>query len=98
MNKYDHFSDAQINSKVKYHLLGKNASLTDWDFSRPSDAWPIIVLNKISVLNIDDSWEARSDVYEDDYEEQAYCYSHKSVDPLRAAMIVFLIMKDSENG
>ena len=57
--------------------------------NNPSDAWPIIVENKIGFREYDGWWEARSYIPE-------YAICDKS--PLRAAMIVYLMMKESENG
>lgn len=58
--------------------------------NNPSDAWPIIVENKINInhMKIENCWEA-------------FNYYHHGIDathtnPLRAAMIVFLMMKDAE--
>lgn len=55
----------------------------------PSDAWPIIIENKITIMaaSVDDKWMA-----------QAFNYSIADIGtrPLRSAMIVFLMMKDAE--
>ncbi|AUS01502.1 NinX [Vibrio phage 1.286.O._10N.286.55.C4] len=53
----------------------------------PSDAWPIIIDNKISLYNHMgyESWEAT-----------CRGVASKSRNPLRAAMICFLKMKDAE--
>lgn len=52
----------------------------------PSDAWPIIFGNEISLVNVDDAlWVAR---YGSVYSE--------GKNPLRAAMIVFLMMQEQE--
>ncbi|EBV3148938.1 TPA: phage protein NinX family protein [Salmonella enterica subsp. enterica serovar Mbandaka] len=53
----------------------------------PSDAWPIIEKYRISIINLDeDEWGARG---------VAYCKSKRAIheNPLRAAMIVFLMMQ-----
>lgn len=67
--------------------------------SNPSDAWPIIVENKIGVTPATvrsnrnkDLWIASPDwTFETPFDT-----NHKN--PLRAAMICFLKMKDAENG
>lgn len=68
--------------------------------NNPSDAWPIIVENKISVMF------DRSVEYGDSSEWclasspcDRYIVDYVSSDKLlRAAMIVYLMMKESENG
>ncbi|MEP9807834.1 phage protein NinX family protein [Klebsiella sp. GW_Kp181] len=69
--------------------------------NNPADAWPIIVEKKISLLWIEESsmwcasqggsagneywgWDECPDVY------------HENINPLRAAMIVFLMMQESK--
>ena len=57
--------------------------------NNPSDAWPIILENKISIFptSIDDGrWQA----------EHALTGAFKDKNPLRAAMIVFLMMQDGK--
>ena len=59
--------------------------------NRPDEAWPIIVQNRISIINLDgDEWGARG---------VADCNSKRVIheNPLRAAMIVFLMMQESAN-
>lgn len=52
--------------------------------SDPSDAWPVIVDNKINIDFQDGSWPRAE-----------YCeYLHTDKNPLRAAMIVFLMMQE----
>ncbi|EGD6905970.1 DUF2591 family protein [Escherichia coli] len=53
----------------------------------PSASWPIIEKYRISIINLDeDEWGARG---------VAYCKSKRAIhkNPLRAAMIVFLMMR-----
>ncbi|EEQ3040097.1 DUF2591 domain-containing protein [Escherichia coli] len=60
--------------------------------NNPADAWPIIKENMISIINLDeDEWGARG---------MAYCKSKRAIheNPLRAAMIVFLMMQDANNA
>ncbi|CAJ1307496.1 hypothetical protein JRT83AECX_JRT83AEC_04904 [Escherichia coli] len=68
--------------------------------NNPEDAWPIITENKISIMF--DSTDMR---YEGEYHEwcdaisscQKFGIQHQS-NPLRAAMIVFLMMQDANNA
>jgi hypothetical protein len=55
--------------------------------NNPADAWPIITGSKIGIREYDGWWEARTYI-----PEHAICDKN----PLRAAMIVFLMMKESE--
>ena len=57
--------------------------------NNPSDAWPIIMRNKISIFPTgleSDIWRAESYFID--------CVKHSN--PLRAAMIVFLMMQDAK--
>lgn len=61
--------------------------------NNPADAWPIITEAKISLLSVDcidgsSSWLAKSKV----------CPSRGDSNPLRAAMIVFLMIKDTKHA
>lgn len=80
---YSHRPDAYI-----YHLNGLH-SVKDY-CNNPSDAWPIIVENKISNQYdyVTDEWTAScaGEMY----------YHHKCDKALRAAMVVFLMMKEGE--
>ena len=77
-----------------------------FDFcNNPADAWPIIVANKISIVSLDNKWIAAPvdtviDGITGDSEVCFYASSDSVVDvnPLRAAMIVFLMMQDSKNA
>jgi hypothetical protein len=66
--------------------------------NNPSDAWPIIVENKISLLESSGEWEASIDfegveeIHGTD-EMLSKFTGHKN--PLRAAMIVYLMMQDN---
>lgn len=83
---YSHRPDAYI-----YHLNGLH-SVKDY-CNNPADAWPIITENKISIYAMSETdargrWGAEAF-----YPSEAY---HFNDNPLRAAMIVFLMMKESE--
>lgn len=83
---------------------GKNTvKLPDYCNS-PDDAWPIIVGKKLSLINADDKWLC---VPEDEPIDGVtgdavhMIYSGDGVEhenPLRAAMIVFLMMQESANA
>ncbi|OWO80041.1 hypothetical protein B5C26_19295 [Photorhabdus luminescens] len=102
-NKYSEFGDSYINILVVERLgkkLSRNARIqrigdhsvlleddTYFDFNNPSDAWLIIVENKISISALPNNyWRARAVKFIDAI----------SVNPLRAAMIVFLMMSEGK--
>ncbi|HBB9120197.1 DUF2591 family protein [Serratia marcescens] len=66
--------------------------------NNPADAWPIISQNRISIM-----FDGTSPEYEGEYNEwcdaisscQRFGVQHQS-NPLRAAMVVFLMMKGAE--
>ncbi|EOG9640791.1 phage protein NinX family protein [Proteus mirabilis] len=104
MNKYTELSDDAINAIVFISLYGEG-SLKDKDmrryFSRvdycnnPADAMPIVIENLISLM---------ADVLEDGksplwiaQDISANITTRYKSNPLRAAMEVFLMMKDAEN-
>ncbi|MDU2846207.1 phage protein NinX family protein [Citrobacter sp.] len=71
--------------------------------NNPVDAWPIIVGKKLSLINADDKWlcvpeDEPVDGVTGDAVHMIYAgdgVEHEN--PLRAAMIVFLMMQDSAN-
>jgi len=65
--------------------------------NNPSDAWPIIVENKISLVKDEDRdyWESFSEYMCPDYHEPHFEKYAKDQNPLRAAMIVYLEMQES---
>ena len=71
--------------------------------NNPADAWPIIVGKKLSLINADDKWlcvpeDEPVDGVTGDAVNMIYAgdgVEHEN--PLRAAMIVFLMMQDSAN-
>ena len=65
-------------------------TLENFDINNPADMWPIIVDNGISLLQQDNEEGWCAFRWDDD---NAECW-HKN--PLRAAAIVFLMMKDAE--
>lgn len=56
--------------------------------NNPADAWPIISKNRISIVALEGEWGAR-----------AYDCIDRVIDanPLRAAMVVYLLTKESAN-
>lgn len=86
--------------KVAY---SKN-SLKDYCNS-PSDAWPIIIDSKISIVSLDNKWIAAPvDTVIDGITGDSEVCFYASYDavfdekPLRAAMIVFITMQESKNA
>lgn len=64
--------------------------------NNPSDAWPIILNNRISMV-----WDCAEDSSAEWWNAVAQfdeCSIQYQSNPLRAAMIVYLMMKESENG
>lgn len=71
-------------------LLSDNKALVDY-CNNPADAWPIIESNRISVRNrYEGDWKA-----ENEWGESRF---HVACNPLRAAMIVFLMMQDAKHA
>lgn len=63
--------------------------------NNPADAWPIIIANRIGVIPApsDGLWRA---AHRDVGDDGTPHYFNQCENPLRAAMIVFLMMKESE--
>ena len=88
---YSELTDPELNKLVNKKRTGKE-SIFLFDYcNNPSYSWPIILENGISVkvnshsVNAGFFWEASS------YKGCSYEYSRN---PLRAAMIVYLMMRD----
>ena len=104
MTDYSKMSDLEINIMVSKSLYGElsnwhkgelNEGVTDY-CNNPSDAWPIIYGELIS-LSATETSEGNHRWFAFSREREGY----KQVacgNPLRAAMIVYLMMKESENG
>lgn len=103
---YEKLSDFEINKAVST-ALGMDVSgateennimygYVDDYCNNPSDAWPIIFSSR-TMLNpycADELWKAEVPCgFDGLFKEYATCY-HRN--PLRAAMIVFLMMQDVE--
>ncbi len=100
----------QIASRLIGSLTGRGVLIVrdgKWEFfdpcNNPADAWPIIVGHKLSLINADDEWLCVPDDTAVDGttgDEVQMIYSgdgHVHANPLRAAMIVFLMMQGSAN-
>lgn len=103
MTDYSNMSDFEINAAVATAQFGNWESNADIyplitrnriDYcNNPADAWPIIKNNKISLTppRVDDRWDCCT------YDKFGYVnHEHYDANPFRAAMIVFLMMKDAE--
>lgn len=71
-------------------LLSDNKTLFDC-CNNPADAWPIIAANKISIYAMSENDRRGRWGAEAFYPNESY---HFNENPLRAAMIVFLMMQD----
>ena len=97
MKDYSNMSDFEINKAVST-ALGMDVSgateennimygYVDDICNNPSDAWPIIKTNHINIVWAgDEEWFART----------VHTTKVFDVNPLRAAMIVYLMIKDEE--
>lgn len=82
-----------ISSRAVFH--DKSGTCGFSFISDPADAWPIITANKISIYAMSENdgrghWGAEAF-----YPNESY---HFNDNPLRAAMIVFLMMQESKNA
>ena len=99
---YSQLSDFEINCKVAFHIGLKTVERAeDGEFkpcANPADAWPIIFENKIMLSPhcADDEWKAQIHLGRDDIFDNYASAWHKN--PLRAAMIVFLMMQGSKDA
>jgi hypothetical protein len=104
MTDYSKMSDFEINKAVGsavgyatgiepcFEVVIINKTGRPFDpCNNPADAWPIIIRNLISIDRIFDKGNTWLAFGGDDSEHR-----HVHSNPLRAAMIVFLMMKESE--
>lgn len=63
--------------------------------NNPADAWPIITENRIGIIPAPDAGKWKSAHREVGEDDTPYHFT-QSDNPLRAAMIVFLMMKEGE--
>lgn len=98
MTDYSKMSDFEVNKAVAEITGDSRPKVEEWGISRtipdycnnPADAWPIILDNSISVIQ------------HEEYQGQPWfaCKGRinaTNINPLRAAMIVFLMMKEAGN-
>lgn len=64
--------------------------------NNPAEAWPIITENRIGIIPAPDAGKWKSAHREVGKDDTPYHFT-QSDNPLRAAMIVFLMMKEGEN-
>ncbi|WP_075180555.1 phage protein NinX family protein [Pantoea sp. 1.19] len=102
---YSKLSDNKINAEVALHWLGRgNFGLMNGAVEKlgrifepcnnPADAWPIIVANRIALMP--DASEHGAHQW---WDAQSSCRAHGiqyQANPLRAAMICYLMMQESE--
>lgn len=97
MKDYASMSDFEINCRVHAEVMEISGldSFKAKDYcNNPADAWPIITENKISIYAMSETDARGKWGAEAFYPSETY---HFNDNPLRAAMIVFLMMKDGEN-
>lgn len=100
MKDYSKMSDKEINKEAErltgmYCIDMDGRYMPTCDYcNNPSDAWTVIHENRIS-LRPDDMYEEapHSGYWRADNEAGNHCHHEKT---LRAAMIVYLMMKDEE--
>ena len=95
---------AHINNDGFFFFDNRSVKRKFYPCNNPADAWPIIADNKISIVSLDNKWIAAPvdtviDGITGDSEVCFYASSDAVFDsnPLRAAMIVFLMMQDARN-
>ena len=91
---YSELTDLKINKLVNKKRTGKETIFVPDYCNNPSDAWPIILEYGINITNYhhsDGLWYASNYFHEDDMIE-----SDAMDNPLRAAMIVYLMMGDND--
>lgn len=101
MKDYSALSDFEINKLVAHHtgFFTNEPRVFDRRTFDPCNSWadagPIIVDNRISLTSpfFRIGWLANNE-FKDDFEDDYLEFDDEN--PLRAAMIVFLMMKDAE--
>lgn len=105
MIDYSKMSDFEINCEIA-SLMGYTAKGFIHDLrsgvwnpcNNPADAWPIIEQNKITIMFEDDQWTAFGGMSIHHSREADWDFCEYDKKPLRAAMIVFLMMQDEKDG
>ncbi|EPN9562367.1 phage protein NinX family protein [Salmonella enterica subsp. enterica serovar Anatum] len=76
-----------------------NGSYRWYDYcNNPADAWPIITENNISIILDNPSMPCATDNARDLFDDAGPNVGVAYDNPLRAAMIVFLMMQDANNA
>lgn len=92
MNGAWHVRPSHLDNKTGGWLYGSNGIQT-YDLpdycKNAADAWPIIVDNRIGINHVNGAWRAQS--------MKTGWVEFSDVNPLRAAMVAFLMMQDSAN-
>ncbi|WP_186378111.1 phage protein NinX family protein [Yersinia rochesterensis] len=100
MKDYSAMSDEDINKLVAGHISFADKVMVGTgqiDYcNNPADAWPIIFRERITLTPkvMGYEWDAISPVILNDDIE----HLHTDKNPIRAGMIVFLMMKDRESS
>ena len=96
---------AHINNDGFFFFDNRNVKRKFDPCNNQADAWPIIIDNKISIVSLDNKWiaapvDAVIDGITGDSEVCFYasCDAVFDVNPLRATMIVFLMMQEEKHG
>lgn len=103
---YSQLSDFEINQRVSNAIPGRFIFYPDyvWDSewektfdpcNKAADAWPIITENKISIYAMSEADARGKWGAEAFYPNEVY---HFNDNPLRASMIVFLMMQDTTHA
>lgn len=89
---YSEMSDEEIDLAVQHARQGDSLwSPLQQYCNNPSDAWPIILSNKLRIQPAGEGgW------FSDNLEDDANYNQSWHANPLRAAMIVYLMMKEGE--
>lgn len=89
---------AHINSDGFFFFDNRNIKRKFDPCNNPADAWPIIEQNKITIMFEDDQWTAFGGMSIHHSREADWDFCEYDKKPLRAAMIVFLMMQEKSNG
>lgn len=96
--KYEEMRDFEINSKVYNAVTAGSAAIILPDYcNNPSDAWPIIVSNKICIQWYEDGHGIYASASMATSDESNNSFISDDENPLRAAMICFLKVKEQTN-
>ncbi|EMC4267765.1 phage protein NinX family protein [Cronobacter sakazakii] len=92
---YSQLSDFEINNLVDGHIYTDVSEAPDTDYcNNPADAWPIIVGSKINIRFGAEGMPCEAQFMQYGC-ESVECYHNN---PLRAAMITFLMMQEIQHA